>query len=82
MPGIMARGKHQAPAPPPQKERGNLWRRLSHGERVLSIIGLLTLVAASLVVPEVREFVGLEKEHNQQAEKEEKREPTSPIVRT
>ena len=40
---------------------GSFWQRLSTGEKLLSVIALLTLIAASLVVPEVRYFTGLEK---------------------
>jgi TonB family protein len=43
-------------------ESGNWFKRLSTGETVLSIIGAFTLVAALLIVPEVRKFLGLPRE--------------------
>lgn len=58
--------KVEAPAKPePLPDRagksGNLWKRLSTGERVSTVIGMLTLLAALLVIPEVRYFLHLEK---------------------
>jgi len=37
-------------------------RRLGRGEKILILLGVLTLFAAALVVPEVREFCGLKPE--------------------
>jgi protein TonB len=54
---------HKPPVslPPSPKESKNWWQRLSTGEKTSSIIGVLTLMAAILVIPEVRYFLHLEK---------------------
>lgn len=51
----------EKPSPPKHEEKvgKNWWQRLSTGERILSVIGVLTLLACSLVIPEVRIFFGL-----------------------
>jgi TonB family protein len=58
IPGIVSDNK---PIEPASSKRKNLWQRLSTGERVSSVIGLISLLLASLVVPEVRYFLHLEK---------------------
>jgi protein TonB len=58
----MSRHKPPRSAPPEKKESDIWWHRLSTGEKLSSVFGLLTVIAASLVVPEVRNLLGLEKE--------------------
>ena len=45
-----------------ERNPSNWWQGLSTGERVLALIGCLTLIAASLIVPEVRKALRLKDE--------------------
>jgi outer membrane biosynthesis protein TonB len=55
----MSHGKKPNPQKTPEQEG----RHLSKGEKLLTVVGVLTLIAAALVVPEVRQFLGLKQEN-------------------
>lgn len=59
--------KHKVPAH--EDKSGNTWQRLSVGERITMILTAIGVIAALLVVPEVRYFLHLEKRPSEEAQK-------------
>jgi hypothetical protein len=53
---------HKHARPPTLSSKESEKRHLTRGEKILILLGALTLVSATLVVPEFREFLGLKPE--------------------